>query len=497
MGRTALNLLDLLDYVEKNPKDYEKRWKLAKKLYQNKDYSLAVEHLNILVNEWEPHVNVNRFLSAALYRLGKYEESIDVLKKSIERWNNEPGLYEQLGRVLITIGKIEEAQKIYEKLAEIYPDHKWAQTAVTRIQSFLSKKHVRKTPFSFTLTSDFDLLPESICKRCGTENQGYIDRCWKCGEPLSLESTQPELPSTEIQLNPIILLTPEIITLILGLVAISFLSINIFISLKFFLGDYQSTHISLTFWDIYRYELFPARFITSMLLLIISPILIKFGLNIIGLREKIPFNLIILTGLIIASFISLASWLPKPLFLWGLILVPIFSFLVILGTFATSLLKTLNLCLFQIFMLFISTVIIFTAVESHNLKTVLNPFTEIPAVVHFFLTQTIQPPHEIVIKSPDGSPQTKQISFEKTGSYWLDKRANKIALYIYLDNNDTFIFEINKGETKPIIYYKNFSDKWHFSCSINTDDIFTFKISTEHNIPFYVQIQSLFILSPQ
>ncbi len=497
MERMALNLLDLLDYVEKNPKDYEKRWKLAKKLYQNKDYSLAVEHLNILVNEWEPHINVNRFLSATLYRLGKYEESIDVLKKSIEKWNNEPGLYEQLGRVLITVGKIEEAQKVYEKLAEICPDHKWAQTAVTRIQSFLSKKHVRKTPFPFTLSSDFDLLPESICKRCGTENQGYIDRCWKCGEPLSLESTQPELPSTEIQLNPIILLTPEIITLILGLVTISFISINIFMSLKFFLGDYQSTHISLTFWEIYSYELFPARFITSMLLLIISPILIKFGLNIFGLREKIPYNLIILTGLIIASFISVTSWLPKPLFLWGFILVPIFSFLVILGTFATSLLKTLNLCLFQIFMLFISITMIFTAVESHILNTFINPFTEIPAVAHFFLNQTIQPPHKIEIKSTDGSPQIKHISFEKTGSYWLDRRANKIAISLFIDKYDTFILEVNKGETKPIIYTKSRADKWNAYCSINTDDIFTFKISTENRSPFSVHVQSLFILSPQ
>lgn len=492
-----MNLLDLLDYVDKNPKDYEKRWKLAKKLYQNKDYTLALEHLIVLKNEWEPHINVYRFLSATLYRLGKFDECIEELKKALEKWDKEPGLYEQLGRALISAGKIEEAKKVYEKLVEICPDHKWAQSAITRIQSFLDKKHMRKTPFPFMFSSDFDLLPESICKRCGTENKGYIDRCWKCGESLTLETTPPDLRSTEIHLNPLVMLTPEIISLLLGLVTISFISVNIFMSIKFALENYKSVHVSLTFWDIYRYELFPARVITSIVLLFISPVFVKLGLNITGLREKIPYNLIILTGLIIASFIDLASWLPKPLFLWGFILVPIFSFLVILGTFAISLLKTLNLCLFQVFMLFISTVIIFSTVESHILNTFVNPFTQIPAVARFFKNQYIQPPHIVEIKSPDGSPQIKNISFETTGSYWLDRRANKIKMDLFLDDKDTFTFEVNKGETKPIIYEKDLLDKWSAYCSVNTNEIFTFKISTENKTPFTARIQSLFILSPQ
>ncbi len=491
-----MNLLDLLDYVDKNPKDYENRWKLAKKLYQSKDYVLALEHLNVLKNEWEPHINVYRFLSATLYRLGRYEDSVKELKIAIEKWGNEPGLYEQLGRALITIGKIEEAKKVYEKLIAINPEHRWAQTAITRIDSFLCKKHVRKTPFPFTFSSDFDLLPESICKRCGTENKGYMDHCLKCGEPLTLESTQLDLSPPDVHFNPIIILTPEIITLLLGLVTISFISINIFMSLKFFLENYKSIHISLTFWDIYRYELFPARFITNIVLLFVSPLFIKIGFNIIGLREKIPMNLIILTGLLIASFVNLSSWLPKPLFLWGFIFFPIFSFLVFLGIFATSLIKTLSLCLFQVFMLFISTVIIFSAVETHILGTFINPFTQIPNVARFFKNQYIQPPHKIEIKSSDGSI-IKHISFEKTGSYWLDMRANKIQIDLLLEDTDTFTIEVNKGETKPIIYQKSRARNWLSYCSVNTDEMFTFKVFTENKTPFVARVQSLFILSPQ
>ncbi len=492
-----MNLLDLLDYVDKNPKDYKKRWELAKKLYQNKDYVLALEHLTILVNEWEPHINVYRFLSATLYRLGKYDEAIKNLKIAIEKWENEPGLYEQLGKALITAGKIEEAKKVYKKLSEIYPEHRWAETAVAKIESFLSKKHVRKTPFPFTFTTDFDLLPDTICKRCGIENKGYSDRCQKCGEPLTLESAQPEFREAEISLNQIVTLTPEIITLLLGLATISFLSIHFFMCLKFYLGDYKTAHVSLTFWDIYRYELFHARFVTSILLLIISPLTIRLGSKITGLTEKIPNNLVILTGLLIASFINLASWLPKPLFLWGFILVPIFSFLVILGLFTIPIIKSLTLCLFQILLLFVSTTIIFSAVESHILNTFINPFTQIPAASRYFLNQYLQPPHTIEIKGLDGSSQSVDLYFEKTGSYWLDMRANKILIELFLDNEDTFILEVNKGETKPIIYQKEKSTKWSTHCIINTDEIFTIKIATENNTPYVAQVHSLFILSPR
>ncbi|MGC9053572.1 MAG: hypothetical protein ACP5KS_06770, partial [Candidatus Hydrogenedens sp.] len=190
-------------------------------------------------------------------------------------------------------------------------------------------------------------------------------------------------------------------------------------------------------------------------------------------------------------------WLSKPLFLWGFILVPIFSFLVIFGTFAISLIKTLNLCLFQMFMLFLSTVIIFSAVESHILNTFINPFTQIPTVARFFKYQYIQPPHTIELNSPDGSPIIKNISFDKTGSYWLDMRANKMKINLFLDNPDTFILEVNKGETKPIIYQKSKDNKWSAICFVNTDEIFTIKISTENKTPFVARIQSLFILSPQ
>jgi len=266
-------------------------------------------------------------------------------------------------------------------------------------------------------------------------------------------------------------------------------------SLQFWFASSQSSHISLTFWDIYRNELFPSRVATGIIFLILSPLILKIGLNIIGIREKIPRNLIILIGLLIPSLIFLFSLLPKSLIIWGFIFIPFISFLIIFGTFGISILKTLNLCLFHLLVLSLLAVISFSAVESYLLNTFINPVTQIPATARYFKNLYIQPPHSIELKSPDGSPLIRNINFKSTDSYWLDMRAKKIELEVFLDSVDTFTLEVNKGETKPIIYSKLHAEKWETPCLINTNDTFTLKISTENNTPFVAIIKSLYIIT--
>jgi len=488
-----LNLLDLLDYVEKNPKDYEKRWTLAKKLYQNKDYSLALDHLTVLVNEWEPHINVYRFLSATLYRLGKYEDAIEKLKKAIEIWGNEPGLYEQLGRIYVTIGKYDLAKQTYEKLHEICPEHKWAHVAIERLKRHIERKTVKKRPFPVILATDFDLLPESICKRCGSENPKDNDHCWKCGETLRLSTSPPNLSTTGFSQNVLINLTPEIITLFLGLVLIIFVSINIFMSLTFWLQKPTLLHTHLSFWDIYQNELLLSRIITGFSLLIISPLLINLISKIMGVKESIHPNLIILVGILIASIVFLFSWLPKFIILWGFAFIPLFAFLIILGTFGISLLKALNICLLYILSLLISTILLLTLSESYQLKRFINPISQIPSTVSFFRTQYPNSTRSLEIKSEDGSPVIRNILWNSTGSYWLDTRSKEITITLFLNDADEFVLEVNRGETKPIIYEKLRSERYKVNLPIETDTNYTIKISTSNNTPFVAIVQSLFI----
>ena len=61
---------ELTQYVEAHPDNKGQRWRLAKKLYGEEDYRLAVEHLQILSNEWKDKSGVPRYLAATYMRLG-------------------------------------------------------------------------------------------------------------------------------------------------------------------------------------------------------------------------------------------------------------------------------------------------------------------------------------------------------------------------------------------------------------------------------------------
>lgn len=487
-----MNILDLFDYVDKNPKDYEKRWLLAKKLYQNKDYHLALEHLQVLKNEWEPKVNVIRFLSATLYRLGKYEEAIEELKNAIKKWPEEPGLYEQLGRVLVTVQEYEEAKKVYEELTKIVPNHRWAPLAIDKLNRIIERKTLKRKPYPVILATDFDLLPENICKRCGADNSKENSRCWKCGEPLSKSTNPPTMPSEGIQPNLYILLTPEIITLALGIILVTSLGLNLFLSLRTWTYSHSITpQPSLSFWELYQNQLAYTRILTGFGLVSISYFFIKVGIKLLGIKDKISPNIIIVTSLLIASFYFLCSWLPKNLIVWGIIFTPFISFVLIFGALGISPLKALNLCLFYTFCTIFFIIFSFSIIESYRLNTLINPITQFPSVVKYFANQKEKFPLVLLISNAEGMPTKKDFILESSGSYWLDLRGKEIQVSLFLEKSDTFTLEINKGETNPIVYDKLKSDKWITRCSLQPGEVYTVKFFTENNTPYTLKIESL------
>lgn len=487
-----MNILDLLDLVEKNPQDYEKRWLLAKKLYQNKDYNLALEQLQILKSEWEPRVNVIRFLSATLYRLGKYNEAIEELKEAIKKWPEEPGLYEQLGRVLVTAQMYEEAKEVYEKLLEIVPDHRWAPLAVQKLKRIIDRKTQKGKQHPVILATDFDLLPETICRRCGADNSKNDQKCWKCGEPLIKSTNPPTIPSGGVQTNLYLLFTPEVITLSLGLILITSLALNLFLSLRVWLYLSPSpSQPSLSFWELYQNELAYTRILTGFALVATSYLFIKTGMKLLGIKERISPNIVMVTSLLIGSFYFLCSWFPKGLIVWGLVFMPMLSFLLIFGALGISPLKAINLCLFYTVCAIVFTIFSFSIIESYRLQTLINPFTQFPAAVKYFVTPKVKFPHSITISNHEGSLTKKDFLFESSGSYWLDLRGNRIQISLFLDKADNFTLEINKGETNPIIYDKLKGEKWLTSCYLQPGEVYTLKVFTEKNIPYTLRVESL------
>ncbi|MCX8065678.1 MAG: tetratricopeptide repeat protein [Candidatus Hydrogenedentes bacterium] len=487
-----MNILDLLDYVEKNPKDYEKRWILAKKLYQNKDYHLALEHLRVLKEEWEPKVNVIRFLSAALYRLGKYEEAIEELRNAIKHWPDEQGLYEQLGRVLVTAQRYEEALNVYEELIKIVPNHRWAQLAVDKLKRILERKTLKRKTYPVILATDFDLLPETICKRCGADNPKEEKRCWKCGETLSKSTNPPTIPSEGTQRNLYIMLTPEILTLALGIILVSSLALNLFLSIKFWINPTpNSSQPSLSFWELYQNQLIYTRILTGFGLISASYLFVKLGFKLLGIKDKISPNIVVITSLLIASFYFLCTWLPKDLIVWGIIFTPFITFILIFGALGIPPLKALNLTLFYVSSTILFVILSSSIIESYRLRTFINPITQFPSVVKYFANQKEKFPLTVLISSPDGLPIKKDFTLESSGSYWLDLRAKEIQISLFFERSDGFTLEINKGETNPIIYDKLKSEKWITKCTLQEGDTYTIKVFTDNKTPFTIKMESL------
>jgi len=163
------DLQELTQYVEENPNDHEKRWLLAKKLYNACEYRLALEHLQVLRNEWREKLHVVRYSAATYYRLGRYEEALRDLEYGVATWPNEIGLREQEARVLETAGRREEAARAWDEVLKLDPKHSVAESAVKR----LHEKPAKTPTFDLNLVgtdSGINLHPGQTCPNCGAQN---------------------------------------------------------------------------------------------------------------------------------------------------------------------------------------------------------------------------------------------------------------------------------------------------------------------------------------
>ena len=80
------DIASLTEHVEAHPGDYEQRWRLAKKLYEAHEYAVALEHLEILRDEWVAKINLVRYLAAVYYRLDRHADSIAALATAVRAW---------------------------------------------------------------------------------------------------------------------------------------------------------------------------------------------------------------------------------------------------------------------------------------------------------------------------------------------------------------------------------------------------------------------------
>lgn len=405
------DIRDLGRYVEAHPDDYEHRWRLAKKLYMACEYRLALEHLQILQNEWSRKLNVVRYLAATLYRVGRYDDAVREIENALEIWPDEIGLREQMARVLEVAGRSQEAAKVWDAIATMKPDHAMADTAARRLRSGSHRETVANDLHIADSDSGIDLAPKRFCHNCGAQNSAEFDRCWQCHSPFTNEDAAAGLegehrrPGRGGQFTMLCLLGVAGLAMFGAYVAYGDLPPG------FITGTEQRLSV---FGALYKSAMV-SRLVLGAVLLLAWPIVLLIPLR--AVPSDAPSGGIIgLTGTTMALLTFGALWAPLQLAGFMLGLLAACSLVLILGLFDITLKDTFVVWLVQL--------ILIAAVGAATLAAVEGPMAvlQAPAAVRFAKSYDSMPATEKgEYEAPLGKVNAKfPIVWTSTGSTWLD-----------------------------------------------------------------------------
>ncbi len=467
---------DLAHYVEEHPDDYEQRWKLAKQLYAAWEYRLALEHLQVLKNEWQRKLNVVRYLSATYYRLGRYEEAIAELEEAIKTWPQEIGIREQYARVLEVAGKREEAIVAWEEINRLDSKHPIASNAVQRLKE--KREQPREQDLHLTDSdSGIDLSPGRICPNCGAQNSDEFDRCWQCHAQLFHERHTPKSSSGIEEHRPPVL-TAESFSMAAGGVVVALLALSLYLSMKLLIFRSTDGVFISTLGDLYDSNLAVSRVLTGLGMLFIWPAVLALSLLLVKSDRPVPPPLVVLTGLLMASFAYVCSWLPANLFNLTFILPPIIGLVIIAGAFGIGWLRALNVWALHLVLVLIAALALFDLSESVQLGSVFNPLTEIPSIMRYSKEQQANPTPGNYPVPGETVPIVHKVKWKSTGSPWLDKRAGQTQFSIYCETeNPNLKFEINQGETKPLVFEYVKGKQWSHVYEIRPGEEYFVKLT--------------------
>ena len=303
-------------YVEANPDNYAQRWRLAKKLYLAWEYRLALEHLLILKNEWEDRANVSRYLAATYYRLTRYTDAVDELEATIEKWPDQIGLREQLAHTFEVLGKKESAADTWEEIAELNPEHAFAERTAQRLRGMSSNTGNGRT--SGTAASIGDAMPyppihsqaapQILCPKCGTPNKAGLQRCWRCQATLRSVSRPETVHVVRVSSSG----ERDYQLLMCGIALVLTLVLGVYLTLRALFPTETPDEVdavAVAAYDFLTVHLSATRIVIGVILLLGWPIAVHCGVYLAGL-QNISAGRINLLGALFASVAYLLSWLP-------------------------------------------------------------------------------------------------------------------------------------------------------------------------------------------
>lgn len=457
------DLWELSRYVEAHPEDYPQRWRLAKKCYLDREYRLALEHLQVLKNEWKPKLSMRRYLAAVYFRMGRYEESIAELAEAIDLWPEELALRVQRAHMFEAAARKEEALAAWEGVRRLSPDHRGAQVALQRLRKE-KPAPAPKSPEAPPAGSSDEFAPGAVCPVCGARNSDEFQKCWQCHAPLDgagLDSETWMHPASEAQSGPNALALPDA-TAARVILPVATLLLILAAGLTVWMFYQAGSSPEQTVLDPLGNALRYTRSGTGLALLLLWPLILRLSLHLWGCWRAdgpVPAYL----GLALAAFTYALTWLP------GNLTIPLFLFPALLSLFGCILLLPLpKLKLIAVWATQYACAVLvafaaFAGLEWAQTGFLFNPLVEVPVLARYATDHATQDAGGWPAAQGAG-PLKVNVRTSSCGSPWLDGRAEDVVIEVraegpldggkfeLAETGSTRLFEPVTGESWRCVY---------------------------------------------
>lgn len=467
---------EISKFVEAHPENYDQRWRLAKKLYMTWEYRLALEHLQVLQNEWEPKENVLRYLGATLYRLNRFEEAVVELKGAIELFPEAQKFREQLAQTFIAMGDKRAAADVWEDVADIDPEHRFAKKAVKKLRGTAKKEHKKDVK-----EGKFGTL-ELPCPMCGAENSPDLRQCWQCNGPLPTITSEyaPPVAREAEETNPF-LLWGKIGCLVMG-------ALTVFLIITFFVGrsgENITNTPTLTLHEYFIADMIWTRILLGIGLLVAWPIFLRLSLYLVAV-ERMEYDWLTINGVFLALLTFVLTWVPSSL-LWSVIFVPALVSGLLLGfTHNLDWKKATGAWCSQAVLCLCIVLIVFGA--RHGIGFL----GDMPYL--FGYAQGESSRQAVDLEEELTTPTGKELRWTSTGSEWVDSHVNHVVFRFDVpETKGRFLIELRSAE-ETLEYQEIESGAIQFSKRLTPDKSYwlkvvdeggsTYKLTTRSALPY-------------
>jgi len=494
-------LWDVAAHVESNPEDYPQRWRLAKKLYAAHEYRLALEHLNVLKNEWTPKTNVRRYLAATYFRLGRYEEAIAELEDSIKDWPDEIGMREQLAYVLKADKQLEQALEAWEEVLRLQPDHAVARKSIEKLTKEIMSgedAHEAKTRAEHDFKKIEDIptpapMPGMECPNCGAQNSEEFGDCWRCGSPLP-HAKRIDQPILFDMAERSFFIESKLLGRVGAIATMGVMLCALFLGILL-LQKYNEGITALTSVDqIYSYELVPSRMAAGLALLFFWPIVLRITILALRIKPRPKAIHIYIGGVLLGALalVVLLAPVPAPLLVPGNAILLFMALVVSVIAMQFRMGRALLVWGVHFTVMLMLGFAVFWGTEMYRYGDTLNPVAEISALWEFSNASRDSMNSGPVRLPSSLTPVEDQAQWQSTGSPWLDGKISTVIINIRVEDERADLrFQIY--EDGKLQFHEELGKKQNhqFNHTVTPGTTYKFRVVGSENQVVQVLLQSL------